>query len=44
MSAPVRGRAGNPPAYFGQIGLRYLLIPTMAIAIGYSTGRAAAEK
>ncbi|WP_067047748.1 hypothetical protein [Methanofollis ethanolicus] len=29
--------------YFGQIGLRYLLIPTMAIAIGYSTGRAAAR-
>lgn len=31
-------------AYFGQIGLRYLLIPTMAIAIGSSTGRAAAGK
>lgn len=30
--------------YFGQIGLRYLLIPTMAIAIGYSTGQAAAGK
>jgi hypothetical protein len=30
-------------AYFAQIGLRYLLIPTMAIAIGYSTGRAAAR-
>jgi len=30
--------------YFSQIGLRYLLIPTMAIAIGYSTGRAAGEK
>lgn len=30
------------PTYFGQIGLRYLMIPTMAIAIGYSTGRAAA--
>jgi uncharacterized membrane protein YpjA len=22
--------------YFGQIGLRYLMIPTMSIAIGYS--------
>ena len=32
------------PTYFGQIGLRYLLIPTMAIAIGYSIGRAAAGK
>lgn len=32
------------PTYFGQIGLRYLLIPTMSIAIGYSTGRAAAGK
>ncbi|WP_342679623.1 hypothetical protein [Methanofollis sp. UBA420] len=30
--------------YFAQIGLRYLLIPTMAIAIGYSTGRAAARE
>jgi hypothetical protein len=30
--------------YFGQIGLRYLLIPTMSIAIGYCTGRAAGEK
>jgi hypothetical protein len=30
--------------YFARIGLRYLLIPTMAVAIGYSTGRAAAKK
>ena len=30
--------------YFGQIGLRYLMIPVMAIAIGYSVDRAVLSK